>query len=76
MDELQAKVATLVSQAENTQADPLLTFLQVKELALKMRGQRYSVFRALRAYGPPKIIPHLSESWFCCAEPPSLPTKK
>lgn len=73
MDELQAKIATLVSQAENTQTDPLLTFLQVKELALKMQGQRYSVFRALRAYGPQKAIPHLSESWFCCAEPPSLP---
>jgi radical SAM superfamily enzyme YgiQ (UPF0313 family) len=73
MDELQAKVAALVSQAENTQADPLLTFLQVKELALKMQGQRYSVFRALRAYGSPKVIPHLSESWFCCAEPVALP---
>jgi radical SAM superfamily enzyme YgiQ (UPF0313 family) len=70
MDELQAMVATLVSRAENTQADPLLTFLQVKELALKMQGQRCSVFRALRAYGPQKAIPHLSESWFCCAEPP------
>jgi hypothetical protein len=75
MDELQAKVAALVSQAENTEADPLLTFLQVKEIALKMQGQRYSVFRALRAYGSPKIIPHLSESWFCCAEPPSLHSK-
>jgi len=69
MDALQAKVAYLVSEAENTGADPLLTFLQVKELALKMQGQRYSVFRALRAYGPQKAIPHLSESWFCCAEP-------
>jgi radical SAM superfamily enzyme YgiQ (UPF0313 family) len=71
MDQLQAKVATLVSQAENTQADPLLTFLQVKELALKVQGQRYSVFRALRAYGQTKVVPHLSESWFCCAEPPA-----
>jgi radical SAM superfamily enzyme YgiQ (UPF0313 family) len=69
MDELQARVAALVSQAENVEADPLLTFLQVKEMALKMQGQRYSVFRALRAYGSQKVIPHLSESWFCCAEP-------
>jgi radical SAM superfamily enzyme YgiQ (UPF0313 family) len=76
MDDLQAKVATLVSQAENTEADPLLTFLQVKELALKMQGQRYPVFRALRAYGMQKAIPHLSESWFCCAEPPALLGKK
>jgi radical SAM superfamily enzyme YgiQ (UPF0313 family) len=72
MDELQTQVAALVSHAENTEADPLLTFLQVKEMALKMQGQRFSVFRALRAYGSPKVIPHLSESWFCCAEPPSL----
>jgi radical SAM superfamily enzyme YgiQ (UPF0313 family) len=71
MDELQAKVAALVSHAENTEADPLLTFLQVKEIALKMQGQRYSVFRALRAYGAAKAIPHMSESWFCCAEPPA-----
>lgn len=76
MDELQTKVATLVGQAENTEASPLLTFFQVKELALKMQGQRYSVFRALRAYGSPKAIPHLSESWFCCAEPPALFSKK
>src|SRR5262249_32589222 len=76
MDELQAKVAHLVSKAENTGADPLLTFLQVKELAMKMQGQRYSVFRALRAYGPQKVIPHLSESWFCCAEPASLQDRR
>src|SRR5262249_31139639 len=69
MDELQTRVAALVSQAENTGVDPLLTFLQVKEMSLKMQGQRYSVFRALRAYGSQKVIPHLSESWFCCAEP-------
>ncbi len=69
MDELQGAVSSLVEQAETGQANPIFTFFQIKELVAKMQGQRFSVFRALRQYGEPKVLPHLSESWFCCAEP-------
>jgi hypothetical protein len=65
MDELQAKIATLVEQGEQCQHDTLMTFFQAKELALRAVGQRYSTFRALRQYGPSKALPHLTESWFC-----------
>ncbi len=69
MDELQHKIAAHVGQAADAQADPLMTFFQVKALALGVQGQRFSFFRAMRQYGPAKIVPHLTESWFCCAEP-------
>lgn len=69
MDELQRKVAALVDQAESNRADPILTFFQVKALAVAMQGQRFSTFKAFRQYGAAKNVPHLSESWFCCAEP-------
>ncbi len=65
MDALQAKVAALVEQAENTQADPILTFFQIKAQAHAIKGQRISTFRAFRLYGPAKVLPHLTESWFC-----------
>jgi radical SAM superfamily enzyme YgiQ (UPF0313 family) len=65
MDILQEKIAALVGQAEQMQTDPLMTFFQVKALALGMLGQRYSTFRGMRLYGTQKILPHLTESWFC-----------
>lgn len=65
MDELQRQVAALVEQGEQCQNDALLTFFQVKALALSIQGQRYSAFRALRQYGARKVLPHLTESWFC-----------
>jgi hypothetical protein len=65
MDELQTKVAALVSQAECAQIEGILTFFQVKALAYAAQEQRFSTFRAFRQYGQKKILPHLTESWFC-----------
>ncbi len=65
MDALQEKVAVLVERAESERADSLLTFFEVKALALAVQGQRFSIFRAVRGYGPRKVLPHLTESWFC-----------
>ena len=65
MDELQTKIATLVNQAECVQADGVLTFFQVKALTYATQGQKFSTFRAFRQYGQQKILPHLTESWFC-----------
>lgn len=71
MDTLQSLVAILVEEAQSTQEDPLLTFLRVKELAKKAAGQPWSGAQAYQQYGPRREVPHLSESWFCCAEPTS-----
>jgi radical SAM superfamily enzyme YgiQ (UPF0313 family) len=76
MDELQQNVATVAEGAENGNVDPLETFFQVKALALAANGQDFSVTDALQHYGKRKVLPHLTESWFCCAEPTCRMTPK
>ncbi|HLI91922.1 MAG TPA: CUAEP/CCAEP-tail radical SAM protein [Ktedonobacteraceae bacterium] len=65
MDALQQHVAALVENAEQRKADPIETFFQVKALAMAMQGQDFSVAHALQRYGKCKVLPHLTESWFC-----------
>ncbi len=65
VDTLQAQIATLVGQAEDMQADPVATFFQVKALTQAARGEDFSAAHALERYGRHKILPHLTESWFC-----------
>jgi radical SAM superfamily enzyme YgiQ (UPF0313 family) len=65
MDDLQRQVAALVEKAQRVQADPIETFFHVKALALAASSQDMCVSCALRSYGPRKILPHLTESWFC-----------
>jgi hypothetical protein len=43
----------------------VLTFFQIKALALQACGQLANTARALRRYGQRKVLPHLSEAWFC-----------
>ena len=65
MDELQRKIAQQVEQAEGCQTSPVETFLRVKGLVHATQGIRLSLFKALRSYGTPQVLPHLTESWFC-----------
>lgn len=65
MDTLQRDIATLVEQAESSQADIVETFFRVKALALAIGGNNVSVEQAIQEYGAPQILPHLTESWFC-----------
>lgn len=65
MDALQYQVAMLVEQAENAQADVIETFFHVQAATLALLGQDFSVSSAIEQYGPRKILPHLTESWFC-----------
>ena len=65
MDELQRKIAQQVEQAECSQGNTVETFLRVKSLVYAAQGTRLSLFKALRSYGKPRILPHLTESWFC-----------
>ncbi len=65
MDRLQAQIAALVETAEQTKADTVETFFQVMALAYAALGHDFSVADAQADYGPGKVLPHLTESWFC-----------
>lgn len=65
MDRLQQQVASIVAAAEQRKSDTVETFFQIKAAALASQGQDFSVTTAIEHYGTRKILPHLSESWFC-----------
>jgi len=65
MDELQRDVAALVEQAEQAHANPIETFFTIKALALTAAGKDLCVSCAVQNYGVGKVLPHLTESWFC-----------
>lgn len=65
MDALQQEVAELVEQAELTRQNVVETFFQIKDLALKACGQRGCSGDEVARYGKSKVLPHLTESWFC-----------
>jgi len=65
MDDLHRKVATLVEESERVKADSIETFFQVKAVALAVQGKDFSVSQATQHYGQRKVLPHLTESWFC-----------
>lgn len=65
MDSLQQQVATLVEAAETCKANSVETFFHVQATALAMMEKDLSVSRAVENYGTPKVLPHLTESWFC-----------
>ncbi|MBV9258807.1 MAG: hypothetical protein JO215_12405, partial [Ktedonobacteraceae bacterium] len=69
MDALQQQVSVCVEQAQGCESDPVEVFFSVKALALAARNENFSVEQAVQHYGQRKVLPHLSESWFCCAEP-------
>lgn len=65
MDALQQEVAELVAKAQMAQQDVVETFFQIKALALKACGQQSCIADELAQYGQRKVLPHLTESWFC-----------
>jgi len=65
MDALHERVAALVEQAEGVGADPIETFFHVKALALAAHDEDMNVTGAVQNYGARKVLPHLTESWFC-----------
>lgn len=65
MDALQQRVATIVTAAEEAKANIIETFFQVKAAALACQGQDFSICAAIEQYGTCKVLPHLTESWFC-----------
>ncbi|HEY1349490.1 MAG TPA: CUAEP/CCAEP-tail radical SAM protein [Ktedonobacteraceae bacterium] len=65
MDALQQRVAHLVEQAQQTAQESVETFFLIKALARSACGQFIRPEQELADYGQRKVIPHLSESWFC-----------
>ncbi len=65
MDELQRNVAAVVEQAEQAQASAIETFFHIKALALATHGQGLCISRVMQDYGTAKVLPHLTETWFC-----------
>src|SRR5437588_1613290 len=65
MDALYEKVAALVERAERAKASPIETFFHIKAMALAISGKDVDVVEAVQEYGSPRILPHLTESWFC-----------
>ncbi len=65
MDALHKQVTTHVEQAEGEQADAIETFFHIKALALAAQGQCIDINKAVQDYGVRKVLPHLTESWFC-----------
>ena len=65
MDTLYQEVSTLVEKAQIVHADHIETFFHIKALAFEANKQEMCVSCAMRDYGTGKILPHLTESWFC-----------
>ena len=65
MDTLHQAIARLVEQAQVAHQEPVVTFFQLKTLALQACGQQADAASAIEMYGQRKVLPHLSESWFC-----------
>ncbi len=65
MDALHQKVAALVEQAERAKSNPVETFFHIKALTLAFIDKDLNVAQAVEHYGTPRVLPHLTESWFC-----------
>ena len=65
MDNLHEQVRTIVEQGESLQANPIETFFHIKAVTLAQLGKDVNVAAAVAQYGTAKILPHLTETWFC-----------
>jgi radical SAM superfamily enzyme YgiQ (UPF0313 family) len=65
MDNLHQAVSMLVEKAQHAQADHIETFFHIKAMALEANDQEMCVSCAIQSYGARKVLPHLTESWFC-----------
>jgi len=67
VDILQRRIQELVEEAEVNGLDRQQVFAQIWRLAQQAVGQDIP----LPEHGESMAVPHLSESWYCCAEPTS-----
>src|SRR6266700_7386242 len=65
LDALHQKVASLTEEAELAKSNTIETFFHIKALTLSIIGKDLHVPEAVEHYGTPRVLPHLTESWFC-----------
>ena len=65
LDALHQKVASLTEEAELAKSNTIETFFHIKALTLSIIGKDLHVPKAVEHYGTPRVLPHLTESWFC-----------
>ena len=65
MDALHQAVSAIVEKAQAVQADPIETFFHIKSLALEANKAQMCISCAIQNYGTRKVLPHLTETWFC-----------
>ena len=66
LDELQKEVMSIVEKADVSEADRFDTFVCVWEAAHRVADRNAP---ALIKRADDVVIPHMSEPWYCCAEP-------
>ena len=67
VDALQADIQSLVEQAEQQELERRAVFARIWALAHEALGQRTPLLPSRLG----EEIPHMSEPWYCCAEPTS-----
>jgi radical SAM superfamily enzyme YgiQ (UPF0313 family) len=65
MDDLHRGISQVVEKAQRVQADPIETFFSIKALAFAAAGRDMCLSCSINGYGARKVIPHLTETWFC-----------
>jgi hypothetical protein len=59
-------VSRRVEEGAQAGEDAAATFLAIRALAYRAAGRED---RPVARAGPRPFVPHLTEPWFCCAEP-------
>ena len=65
MDALHSRVSALVEEAQRKGADSIQAFFHIKSLAMAAQGQDACISCGISNYGARKVVPHLTETWFC-----------
>jgi radical SAM superfamily enzyme YgiQ (UPF0313 family) len=69
VDELQKEVARLVSEGEREGLGRSAIFQRIEKMAREVAGLKALDVDPLQIFGAPSLVPHLTEAWYCCAEP-------
>jgi hypothetical protein len=69
VDQLCSELQTLVNNCEKKKLSRAQTFARVVEMARRAAGLAIAAANPLAIVGVRPGIPHLSEPWYCCAEP-------
>ncbi len=69
VDEFQKEVASLVSEGECAGFGRTQIFQRIEKRAREVAGLKALAVNPLQILGSPVGVPHLTEAWYCCAEP-------